>query len=159
MKVKVRLKADIDQPGQGFLDPAGQKIRAAHPKPGEKFQKGKIFEVEKTDFVIERIKTGELILVDNNQAGSEDPGITGARSSTEAAVMIIDDILSTEKEIPKDVRKALELTRDIARKAIKANTADAYIEAEQKATEITEKHKDVIEPLMKASAERLKSKK
>lgn len=141
MKVKIRLKADIDQPGQGFLDPAGQKIRAKHPKPGEKFVKGQIFEVEKTDFVIERIKTGELVLVEDEKSSAIPQLNEKERKARfkEAGKMLEDLRAQLKKEKPTpELQAACDEVLATIEKSIREESVELLLEAEQKFQAIAE---------------------
>lgn len=66
--MKVRLHESLDKAGLGFIDPAGQKIKAK--KPG----KGETIEVNETDFVRERLRSGELILAEEKQPEQKEKG-------------------------------------------------------------------------------------
>ncbi len=130
MKVKVRLKAAIDQPGQGFLDPAGQKIRAAHPKPGEAFRKGQIFEVEKTDFVIERLGTGELIVVEEESKLSQKE----RKAIFKDAAAKFDEARTRFKKekVPAEFQPRVDEVIGMIEKAIKEESIDLLREADEK---------------------------
>lgn len=58
MKIKVKLNPVLDKEGRGFTDVQGkQEIR---PK---QYGKGQTIEVEQTNFVQAKIRTGEIIVV------------------------------------------------------------------------------------------------
>lgn len=131
--MKVKLHPSIDLPGQGFLDPAGQKIRAGHPKPGEKFQKGKVFEVEQTDFVIERIKTGELIVVEEKSSTPE-LGEKERKALFKEAPQAIDFLRNRIKneDLSAEVRMAFDEAIAMFEKATKAEDVSSALAAKQK---------------------------
>lgn len=128
--MKVKLNAVLDQPGQGFLDPAGQKIRAPHPKPGQKFEKGKVFEVEKTDFVIEKLKTGELIAVDEESKLSEKERKAIFK---DAAAKFEEARTRFKKEkVPAEFQPRVDEILGMIEKAIKEESIDLLREADEK---------------------------
>jgi hypothetical protein len=98
--MKVRLNSILDKQNKGFYD--FEKNKAIAPK---KFGKREVFEVEESHFIREKIRTGELEVV---EAGSKTAASSAPDSSAGAEGQPTDVELNAAREAVAQAEAALE---------------------------------------------------
>ena len=107
--MKVRLNSILDKEGKGFYD--FEKNKAIAPK---KFGKREIFEVEESHFIREKIRTGELEVV---EAGKASTGNTTPDQTAGADGQPTDVELNAAREAVAQAEAALEKAKEDIKKA------------------------------------------
>ncbi len=140
--MKVKLHPRLDNQGLKFVDPEGQRIGAKTPGKGE------IIKVKDSEFVREKIRSGELVLVEDDKTPA--PGHR-KYSDKEAKVILAEaesaleeaSDLAEHKDLKPETAAAMKAALAEAKAAIKekdvARAMDAMISLED--------HRDELEAL------------
>lgn len=130
--MKVKLHPNLDKQGLKFVDPEGQRIGAKAPGKAE------VLQVTDTEFVREKIRSGELILVEADAATA-----TAARTYSEKEKKVILEEAEQGVRQLKDIIKVKGIKSELVdhvnsiieevESALKAKDVDRIIEAMAKA--------------------------
>lgn len=126
--MKVKLHPNLDKQGLKFVDPEGQRIGA------KVSGKGEVINVKDSEFVREKIRSGELILVEDDKASA-----SGHRkySDKEAKVILAEvesnlkdaRALAENKDLKPETAAAMKAALVEVEAAIKAKDAARAMDA------------------------------